>query len=650
MSFPAMLAAHDDAALEALASKGLVRRARRDLEAGLAVVSARSEAGATVTADGETVEIDARGPSAARCTCPAGGLCRHILLAAMALRAASDAVAAPQATPADAPTAASDICALSEAELMKFAGADWRAAVTLAAGSEGAAITPMGRNCQVELAGNAVVVTFIAGQALKNAIYKGPKTRARTAVVAAAIMLRARSGVGLRAGDEPSLLEATLTAEFLSGAGDTLARAARAVLAGASPVAPELLFDLAISARAEAAPRLTAELRTLARLASLATTRDVHFDPDGFLAQAARSFALIEALKNAPSNPDFTGSLRRDYRAGPPLDLLLLGASCWRNDSGARGLTVHGFAASEKRWYSAVQARGPGQDPSFDPKAAYRLALWGAGTAENLMGHAVHLPEPLVAGDNSIALTLPRPAAVASRLRSIDAVLESGAAHVRWEALRRDLSERFGGGLQRRALAAPALLAPAKFGGFAFDAFEQIYEWEAIDHTGEALRLTLPAGADDLALRLRRESRHIRLILVEASAGQDRPVLRPIAIYADREGALDIVNLSLDRWPLAKGMRGVIDAAQEALFKPKAPAAPPADALRRLAARALAAAAAIGAGTQPADLEDLARSCEAAGLITLAESLEHNAAEPGIAEALRTAYLASEIQAALVWV
>jgi hypothetical protein len=532
---------------------------------------------------------------------------------------------------------------------MKFAGADWRAAVTLAAGSQGVAITPMGQNCQVELAGSAVVVTFIAGQTLKNAVYKGPKTRARAAVAGAAIMLRARNGVGLQTGDESSPPEATLTAEFLSAAGDTLVRAARAVLAGASPIAPELLFDLAISARAEAAPRLTAELRNLARLASLATTRDVHFEPEDFVSQAARSFALIEALKSAPSNPVLTGSLRRDYRAAPPLDLLLLGASCWRNDSGARGLTVHGFAPSEKRWYSATQARGPGQDPSFDARGAYRLPLWSTGTAEKLMGHVVRLPEPLVASDNSIALTLPKPVAIASRIGSIDVVLESGAAHVRWEALRRDLAERFGGGLQRRALAAPALLAPAKFGGFAFDAFEQSYEWEALDHTGEVIRLMLPAGADDLALRLRREGRHIRLILVEASAGHERLLLRPIAIYGGREDALEVINLGLDQWQPVKGMRGIIDAAQESLFKPKTPAARPADALSRLAARALSAAVAIGAGTKPADLENLARACEAAGLMTLADSLEHDAAEPGLAEVLRTAYLASEIQAALIW-
>ena len=54
-------------------------------------------------------------------------------------------------------------------------------------------------------------------------------------------------------------------------------------------------------------PRLTAELRNLARLASLATARDVHFEPEDFVAKAARSVALVEALKSAPSNPAFTG-------------------------------------------------------------------------------------------------------------------------------------------------------------------------------------------------------------------------------------------------------------------------------------------------------------------------------------------------------
>ena len=87
MSLNATLAAHDTAALEALASAGAVRRAVRDVEEGKVRVLSRDDGSAVVEAGGQRVEIGAEGPRAARCACPATGLCRHVLAAVLALRA-----------------------------------------------------------------------------------------------------------------------------------------------------------------------------------------------------------------------------------------------------------------------------------------------------------------------------------------------------------------------------------------------------------------------------------------------------------------------------------------------------------------------------------------------------------------------------------
>ena len=361
--------------------------------------------------------------------------------------------------------------------LILTAGADWSAATALAAASEGMSIVETGRNCTVEFAESSIAVTFIAGQGLKGAAYKGPKTRARAVVAAAAILLRRKHGVRVETtADGATTPEQPLAADFLAGASDTLKRAARIVLTGSSPIAADMLFDLAISARAEAAPRLTANLRSLARQAGLAMARNVHFDQESFPADAARVFALIEGLKRDSSNPMLTGSLRRDYRPHASLDLWMLGAWCWRNETGARGLTLYGFEPQEKRWHSASIARGAGQDPSFEAKAAYRLPFWGGNPPPTLMGGVMHLPEPLVAADHSIAPTLPKPGTVRGRFRSASELIDAGAAHVSWATLREDLAQRFGGGLQRRSQPAPALLAPTKFAGFAFDEFAQTYE------------------------------------------------------------------------------------------------------------------------------------------------------------------------------
>ena len=65
----------DDATLEAMTSKGIVRRARAD------AVNVRFEStGAdemVATIEGATVRLDDKGLAKARCSCPAATICRH---------------------------------------------------------------------------------------------------------------------------------------------------------------------------------------------------------------------------------------------------------------------------------------------------------------------------------------------------------------------------------------------------------------------------------------------------------------------------------------------------------------------------------------------------------------------------------------------
>jgi hypothetical protein len=650
MKLAKMLATHDDATLEALASKGLVRRAQRELAEGGVAVAEQTDAGATVTVDGQTVQIDARGLAASRCTCPAGGICRHIVVAVMLLRNAT-APSGAAAPAEDGHTAAAEICKMTQAALVKFAASDWSAAVALARESKDASIVTSGRNCTVELA--PVTVTFLAGQPLGKAAYKGPKTRARLVKTAAAIIVRAKNGVAVDAaasdGAAADAEAPPIAADFLDGARDVLLRAGRIVLGGSSPLAADMLFDLAISARAEGAPRLTSHLRRLARQGALAVQRDVSFEPQTFLVQTARTLALMEALRADPANDALTGSLRRDYRDTEPLDVWLLGASRWKSETGARGVTMYVFAPEARRWHSVTIARGAGQDPTFDPALAYELPLWGAGQPRTLMGGVLRLPAPLVAHDGSIAIALPKAAQSTGRVDGLRALLEGGAVHTAWDELRADLGQRFDGGMKRRAMPAPVLLAPARFGSFAFDELAQVYEWEAVDRAGDAIVFTLPVESDDFAQRLRRESRQTKVLLAEASVGDEGLVLRPCAIVGERGGVLDIVNLDLDHWRPPTALRAAVENVREALVKPAAPIAAR-DPLRDLAGRALDAATTAASGGLVPELASLTDSCEAAGLLTLTAALRGVAETPAIENALRVAYIAAEVRVAATWI
>ena len=645
------LSAYDDAALEALAPKGVVRRARRDFEAGLATIRERAGNAAVVEAEGQTVTIDARGPKGARCTCPAGGICRHILVAVMAVNAASGAET-PQAEQAGAstgPSAAEEICALSHADLTAFAGADWTTAVTLAAASTDSPIAESGRNCTVELSGAPTGVTFIAGLGLKGAAFKGAKSRRRVVVAAAAILLRQKRGVTLDAADaEPVPAKGGVAADYLDDAAQKLTRSVRIVLKAASPVAADILFDLAISARAEAAPRLTGKLRNLAKQAGRAATRDIAFEPDAFLAEAATTFALMAALRRQPDDVALTGGVRRDYEAEPGFDLWMLGATTWRTEAGARGLTLHGFVPEDRRWRSVSIARGAGMDPTFDPRAAYQMPLWGAGVASATMGKVLRLAEPLVAGDGAIAPTLARPAAVASGIRNLNALIDAGAAAVHWGEMRRDLSLRLGVGLRRRATPMPVLLAPASYGALAFNDFAQTYEWDVFDLGGDRLLFSLPAAAHEPARRLSGISLRSHLVLAEARAELGRAVLTPIAVLFNAADGIEVINLDLDHWAQSRGFYAALNAAQQFISR-RAPPAAVHNPLLDLSHRALEAAVSTCAGAPVADASEIGRGCEAAGLLALANAMERMDARKDIESSLATAYLASEVAASTQW-
>lgn len=645
MTLGRFLATHDEAALEALTSKGVLRRALRDVESGVAQVTGRTATSATVTADDQKVLIDGRGMSHCSCTCTAGGNCRHIVIAVLLLRA----------VPTDAPTVVTSASAvqglkeLDEVDLRKFAGTAWSSAVTLADSSADATLFEDGLNCRVEFAAGAASVTFIAGQSLRSAVYKGPKSKSRLMTVVAAILVRSRHGVKVASGAIAAAPEDTVSTAFLDAVLATVPRMVRSVLIGSARLTVDSVYELAISARAEAVPRLAGQLRSLVRDATLAMARDVSFEPMRFVAAAASAVALIKGLGATPLDTALTGSLRRDYEPrATPLNLWMMAASCWRSETGARGITFHAFAPNERAWYSATIARGAGQDPLFEPVAAYRQPLWAAGQPGELMARDLALASPSVSSDGSIAIAQKDRAVAGARLRTVAGLLESGAAHSSWSALHSDVARRIGVGLRRRSQPVPAILCPSRFGGLSFNELDQVYELEAFDSSGAALLLTLPADAEANADRLRREGNQLCFVCVEASLVRGERRLRPIAVGLDASGETHIVNLGLDHWPQQGLARAALGRLRDALSTPRGPK-PVVDRVGELALRSLEAATAAASSSPIVNPQALIADCEAAGLLTLARSLERLASKPDVPSALRTAYIAAEIEAAAAW-
>lgn len=98
-------------ALTQLTNAGLVKRAVREREAGY-LPKLSLEADATLVAnfpDGVVTRWPAgKPPAQAHCSCPASGICRHRIIAALQFRAEAGAAGPPSATPPASPGAASD--------------------------------------------------------------------------------------------------------------------------------------------------------------------------------------------------------------------------------------------------------------------------------------------------------------------------------------------------------------------------------------------------------------------------------------------------------------------------------------------------------------------------------------------------------------
>ena len=644
MTLQAMLDTHDEGALSALASVGLVRRAGRDLEAGKAQIEARDETEATVVADGQTVTI---GPelSAGSCTCPATGICRHMLLAVLALRAeapSAGAEAAPIAPARD------DLAAMSEADLKKFAGADWDKAITQATISTEATISEEGANLSVLLPDTDHPVVFLAGLGPKGAVYKGPKTTKRRVVTAAALVARMQGGTQaldqLTRNDEST--DATLSGDFLVRVKVAIEAMLGAVFSGGSIVAEEQLFDLSISARAQAAPRLTALLRILVRHARYA--RDSHFayTDDQFLSDAAFAYALATALENNPGDPALTGVLRRHYASTGALELFMVGAVKWHTPGGARGTRLYGFNPESGSWYSTGQARGSGMDTSFAPENVYHAPLWGQGTASSLIGTGLVLNDARVSSDNQIAWDHGRGTAL-SQKSALEALRQTGAVFSNWAEAKADLARRAPSGLRRVGAALPVMLAPKEVGQARFDDIAQLYRMRLVDAYGQGLDLTIPAARVDDMAWLWQNKVAIEAMFCEVSVAGLGLQVAPMTVYLKTPKGPKLCNLTLDRGQrrFDVGAKAFGDRAWSFLkvsFSKGDVSETTVSALNAVCVAALDAAAETLRFGTCSKLEDLVRRADELGLEHVARALGDLKISPTPANGLRVSYLASE--------
>ena len=271
---PRLLLAMDDDALAALANKGLVRRAKKDLETARPEVLA-VEADCVRLRVGEFEVTVPEAPSQAVSTSPAAGIDRYVLAALDFLR---DSAPGEKPPAADAIAAARrELAALDDEALQRWAG---KAAMRRAPRRSPKARPARSKRRDaliIRIPTRNITCRWLPGGGLESMVCTGPSADAR--IDGALAVLAWQAAVGLReVCYEETALEASSGAprsrpEVLSSVGAVLAEMIALGLSRLSKATEQRLRTLAVSAHGVDLPRMERMLRSLADEVRLVSPR-----------------------------------------------------------------------------------------------------------------------------------------------------------------------------------------------------------------------------------------------------------------------------------------------------------------------------------------------------------------------------------------
>lgn len=528
----ARVAGHDDAALAALASVGLLRRAARDLTQ-LTPVVVEADGALLVDIGPHRIRFASADPRAGRCNCRAPGVCQHLLSALLFLRPAAAPAPAAEAQPDAGP--APD--ALVEAALDRLLAID-DAALRAHAGVSGlrwaldyvATLTPE-REVVVEPTATPVLrlprlgfALHVVGAGLADYVANPPGVAAARHTVAALLAYRRQRGRPL-----PKLPATAADRELLDARGVLLAEVAREVIAQvrrglARPSTGALGEAGALAARAQAlgAPRLAGLLRWVAAQREALQARHADGDSETLLEALARSYGLAEALAVAQARGDWplrlAGRTRRDYAETEPLTLIGLAAWRFRSAAGLHGVRLL-FHAPDTDEYLGWMLLRPGAARSTTAALLDQVSPWsGLPSPRHVLGQVLQLTGARRAG----AQLSSHPGTTVIARRDWQRGDPAPPAVSDWRSDWRAAASVLVGDAEQYACLRPVRWDPARY-----DPHQQALQWTLYDVGERPLTLTLPY----------RPWRAARLAAIEAyTSAQDRGA---DVLVADRGGLIE---------------------------------------------------------------------------------------------------------------
>jgi hypothetical protein len=515
-----ILAAFDEAGLVALSNVGLVRRARKDLEAG-GVSHEETDKAMIVRGPDWTVTMPPDGPTKATDSTKATGITRQILAATIYLRevwASGDREVAGSATdvPEDSrpPLAgatkpgealAEMVLALTIDDLRKWAG---KTALR-------DALTVLNPPPQVEVETHAGLLIRLVKHGVEARLLPGaggkpaelldsvkttaPKAHHARWVAIAVLAFQASRGKAIERGDatiEAGPSGAPVTREqVLRSARELFASMVTTGLAHLSDRTAQRLFTLSVSATAVMLPRLSRLVRSIADDVQLSLDRNANADTPRLFGRLHTADALAQAMLAAGENPpaSLAGKPRTEYELAGDLVLVGVGAYPWQTASGFEGVTALFWDLENNRFLSWSASRPVTTPGRFTAETAYRHeTVWNCGPAEQLSRSLIHLRAARVnpagrisGGKESTAESLEptQPARIDFGGRGFDD----------WAALGNYAASSYPIGLaELRPMERIVVLKPAAWGERVFDEMQQCLCWPVMDKAGRPLVLTVP--------------------------------------------------------------------------------------------------------------------------------------------------------------
>ncbi len=535
-SLLAQLACFDEEAFVALANRGLLRRAQKDLEKQSIQVLEDASEFLLIGISEQKIRFDSRGLSFAKCSCPAGGVCQHILAAALALKRLGEQtrLESPEDTlPVndtvafnlpDTNVAASDkplialnvaLLAIPHSELVKHAGrAGYRWAWQFVQDLNLEEDMTLGgeRHIVIGFRHPRVTLRYMGG-GVESLIVDLESTHSARQRVAAVLAYRRAQGLeseppeatakekslaldlgkDFAIADSASDNQKTSRTRLHASVSTLLQDCVELGLSHLSFSIYERFSTLAVWAQGAEYYRLALLLRRIADHIESLLERAGGADEHRLFDEITLAFGLVHALSaaaKAGTAPKYLlGRSRSRYEELGKLDLLGMGSLAWRTPSGYIGLTMLFWSIQDKRFYACTDAR-PEMQRGFDPITRYKApGPWsGLGAPALATGRQLHLTRALVNDQGRLSAT----ETTAVIVKEVPRFSDHLVSFSNWSELTESRTK-----MRASLLAEPdpmrdwVVLNPSHWGSVQFDTNRQTLIWKLIDSAGMFLDIEL---------------------------------------------------------------------------------------------------------------------------------------------------------------